>query len=100
MSRSITVTPERLEQAAQQMETMKADYKRIYNQLFSEVEGMAAAWQGKDNQTFATQIRGFEQDFQAMENLLQSYADFLNTSAKTYRNTQTEIINAARRLTN
>lgn len=100
MAKSITVTPEKLEQAASQMETMKADYKRIYNQLFSEVDGMSAAWQGKDNQAFATQIRGFEKDFQTMEALLQSYADFLNGSAKTYRNTQADIISAAQRLTN
>lgn len=100
MSRSIMVTPEKLEQAAAQIEQMKADYNRIYMQLFSEVDGMGAAWQGADNQAFVNQIKGFMDDFQKMENLMQEYADFLKMSAKTYRNTQNEIINAAKRLTN
>lgn len=100
MARTITVDPQKLETAATTMDTQSADYEKVYKQLFSEVDGMAAAWQGADNIAFTTQIKGFMDDFQAMVALLKQYSEFLKTSAKTYRTTQTEIINQAKRLTN
>ena len=100
MARTITVDPARLESAASKMDSQAADYERIYKQLFSEVDGMAAAWQGTDNVAFTSQIKGFEDDFQKMAALMREYSDFLKKSAAAYRNTQEEIINQARRLTN
>jgi len=100
MSRKIVVEPAKLETAAQKMEAQAADYERLYKQLFSEVEGMGAAWQGADNQAFVSQIKGFEDDFQKMRELMKAYSEFLTTSAKIYRETQTETINMAKRLAN
>jgi len=100
MARSITVDPAKLEAAASKMDSQAADYERIYKQLFSEVDGMAAAWQGTDNVAFTSQIKGFEDDFQKMVALMKEYSDFLKKSATAYRNTQDEIVNQARRLTN
>jgi WXG100 family type VII secretion target len=100
MARSIVVDPAKLDSAAQKMDSQAADYERQYQQLFNEVDGMGAAWQGVDNQTFVTQIKGFMDDFQKMVSLMKQYSEFLKTSAKTYRDTQTEIVNQAKRLTN
>ena len=100
MARTIIVDPARLETAAQQMDAQAADYEKLYNQLFSEVDGMAAAWQGADNMAFVNQIKGFTDDFQKMVSLMKQYSEFLKFSAKTYRDTQNEIINQAKRLTN
>ncbi|MDF2820872.1 MAG: hypothetical protein K0R15_1313 [Clostridiales bacterium] len=100
MARTITVDPAKLDSAATQMETQSADYKKVYEQLFNEVDGMAAAWQGSDNIAFTTQIKGFMDDFQAMVALMNQYAEFLKNSATQYRGTQNEIITQAKRLTN
>jgi WXG100 family type VII secretion target len=100
MARSITVDPQKLETAASSMDTQSADYEKVYRQLFSEVDGMAAAWQGVDNIAFTTQIKGFMDDFQAMVALMKQYSEFLKTSAKTYRATQSDIVNQSKRLTN
>lgn len=100
MGRTIVVDPNELAKAAGLIEAQAADYEKQYNQLFCEVDGMGAAWQGADNQAFVTQIKGFINDFQAMTELMKRYAEFLRTSAKTYTNTQNEIINQAQRLTN
>ena len=100
MAKSITVDPQKLETAATTMDTQSADYEKVYKQLFNEIDGMAAAWQGTDNIAFTTQIKGFMDDFQGMVSLLQQYSEFLKTSAKTYRGTQNEIVNQAKRLTN
>ena len=61
---------------------------------------MRAAWQGVDNQAFTTQIEGFRQDFEMMAKLMDEYSTFLRTAAKTYQQTQDEIVNQAQRLTN
>lgn len=100
MARTIMVDPAKLEAAAQQMDAQAADYEKLYQQLFNEVDGMGAAWQGADNIAFVNQIKGFNDDFQKMVALMRQYSEFLRTSAKTYRETQNEIINQAKRLTN
>ena len=100
MARTIIVDPAKLEAAAQQMDAQAADYEKLYQQLFNEVDGMGAAWQGADNIAFVNQIKGFNDDFQKMVSLMRQYSEFLKMSAKTYRETQNEIINQAKRLTN
>ena len=45
MARSITVDPAKLDSAAQKVDQQSADYERVYKALFSEIEGMQAAWQ-------------------------------------------------------
>lgn len=100
MARTITVDPAKLESAAGKMDTHAAEYQRIYKQLFSEVEGMAVAWQGVDNVAFTTQIKGYEDDFQKMVTLMKEYSEFLKKSAAAYRKTQEEVVSQAKRLTN
>lgn len=100
MARKIMVDPPKLEAAAQKMDAMAADYEKQYQQLFNEVDGMGAAWQGADNVAFVTQIKGFMDDFQKMKALMVQYSEFLKLSAKAYRDTQTETINQAKRLAN
>jgi WXG100 family type VII secretion target len=100
MARSIQVDPAKLEAAASRIDQQAGDYERIYKALFSEVDGMGAAWQGTDNMAFVTQIKGFMDDFQKMSTLMRQHSEFLKMSAKTYRETQNEVVNAAKRLTN
>ncbi len=100
MARNIMVDPARLEAAAQNMDAQAADYEKQYNLLFQEVDNMGAAWQGADNLAFVSQIKGFMDDFQKMVALMRQYSEFLKQSAKTYRNTQEQIIAGAKRLTN
>ncbi|MDR6999326.1 WXG100 family type VII secretion target [Neobacillus niacini] len=100
MARSIMVDPAKLEDAANKIDQQSAEYERLYKSLFQEVDGMQAAWQGQDNVAYTTQIKGFTDDFQKMTQLMRQYSDFLKVSAKTYRNTQSDIVSAAKRLQN
>jgi len=100
MARNITVDPTKLDAAATAIDGQSADYEKTYRQLFTEVDSMATAWQGADNLAFTNQIKGFQDDFQAMVALLKQYSEFLKMSAKTYRETQNEVVNQARKLTN
>ncbi|WP_078552707.1 WXG100 family type VII secretion target [Bacillus alkalicellulosilyticus] len=100
MSRRIVVDPARLETAATKVDSQSADYEKLYLQLFQEIDSMGAAWKGVDNTAYVTQIKGFTDDFQRMTKLMKEYAEFLRLSAKAYRQTQSEIANNAKRLTN
>lgn len=100
MSRAITVQPTVLKKTADSLNQSVAEYEKIYKQLFSEVDGMGAAWQGIDNQAFVNQIKGFMDDFQTMTNLMKNYSQFLTESANTYEAAQNEIVSSAKRLTN
>ena len=96
----IRVTPEELRTVANTIRTLSDQYTKQYTQLFSDVDGMANAWKGKDNVAFTNKIKGFMDDFQGMKNILEEYAAFLEKSAATYEQTQNEITNAAQRLQN
>lgn len=100
MARSITVDPAKLDSASAKIDQQAGDYERVYKQLFNEVDGMAAAWQGADNLAYVNQVKGFMDDLQKMTELMRKYSEFLKMSATTYRNTQSEVINAAKRLSN
>ncbi len=94
------VDPTVLETSAKKMDEQASDYEQQYNKLFSDVDGMAAAWQGADNLAFVGQIKGFMDDFQKMTALMRQYSQFLKESATTYRNTQNDIITQAKTLAN
>lgn len=100
MARTIIVDPAKLEAAASQIDNQASDYKKVYEQLFTEVGAMASAWQGVDNIAFTTQIEGFRDDFLAMHTLMTQYSEFLKNSATTYRATQNEVVSQAKKLTN
>ena len=100
MARTIQVTPEQLESTAGRIESLAADYKTQYDQLYSETNAMASTWSGKDNVAFVNQIDGFKDDFAKMHRLMLDYADFLRKSAKAYRDTQDAVVKEAQKLVN
>ncbi|MBQ3864806.1 MAG: WXG100 family type VII secretion target [Clostridia bacterium] len=100
MAKIIRVDPGRLETAASRLDGQAAEYRRLYEQLYTEVESMSGAWQGADNLAFTGQIEGFREDFQAMYTLMMQYSEFLKNSAATYRETQAEVVAQAKKLFN
>ena len=100
MAKKIIVDPAALQSAATAIEGQVAQYKEVYTKLFSEVNGLSSVWTGADNTAFTDQIQGFLEDFQNMETLMTQYAEFLKKAAQTYTETQTDVINAAKQLSN
>ena len=60
----IMVDPTRLEAVGSKIEEQTADYSKMYQQLFTEVQAMKKAWQGADNIAYTTQIEGFREDLE------------------------------------
>lgn len=100
MGNKIVVDPAKLEAAAGKIDEYSADYKKTYTQLFTEVQAMGANWQGSDNLSYTTQIKGFEEDFTKMYTLMTEYATFLRNSAASYKTTQANIESASKKLAN
>jgi WXG100 family type VII secretion target len=96
--RQITVEPEQLEACAARMDERNDDYSRNCRDLFDSVEAMSAAWQGKDNTAFTSQISRFAADFRQLSMLCTQYTEFLRNSARAYRDTQDELASQASRL--
>lgn len=96
--KSITVEPERLEDAAMKIEIANNDYDRLYQAMYDEVAKMSVSWQGKDNMAFTNQIKAFEDDLKQISIIMKQYSDFLRNSARAYQETQDEIYTQAGRL--
>lgn len=96
----IIVNPTKLESVANKIQQGAADYSKLYNQLFTEVEAMKKAWQGVDNIAYTNQIEGFRDDLNKIKQTLEQYSVFLKQSARLYKNTQEEIVSKAKSLKN
>ena len=96
--RTISVEPDQLENVAGKIETANSDYERIYQAMYAEVDKMSSCWQGKDNTMFTSQIKAFQDDLRQISIVMREYAQFLRSSARSYREAQEEICNRASKL--
>ncbi len=86
----IIVATEELKSVAQKVDDMAQNYKESYIELYSTINSLSETgiWQGVDNQAYVQQIEQFRNDFEAMEQLMRSYADFLRKAAEGYKTIQ------------
>lgn len=76
--------------ASQKIEGLAQNYHDAYMELYRIIDSIQTAgdWQGTDNDVYTQQIYAFKNDFVAMEQLMNAYADFLRTSANGYKTVQ------------
>lgn len=98
MNTNIDVSPSKLEETANKVESSNADYQRLYQSLYAEVDKLSGNWGGKDNAAFNGRIKSYENDFRQISIIMRQYAEFLRASARAYREVQDELANAANRL--
>ncbi|MCD7905477.1 MAG: WXG100 family type VII secretion target [Clostridiales bacterium] len=98
MANVIRVTPEELENVANQLEGWTDSYNSCYNQILSTASDLSSSWAGEAQQAYLTQINGFEDDFKNLYVLFNQYASFLRTSAKKYSETEATIRDSAKAL--
>jgi len=96
--KQIIVEPDRLDDTAAKIEQANQEYEHIYKSLYNEVDKMSGAWSGKDNLAYSNQIKSYEDNFRQISITMRQYADFLRSSARSYRETQDELTNQAARL--
>ena len=84
--------------SANYIDQINEEYKRQYNELYTNVETLSTVWQGDDNIAFTNKIKEFYNDFNSMNILLSQYTTFLKNSANSYEQTQQELVNQSNRL--
>lgn len=91
----IVIATEEVLNAAGKIRGFADDYKAEYVKLYDIVESMAelGIWVGADNVAYTKQIEGFKNDFKKMEELVRSYADFLEKASRGYKAVQNNITN-------
>ena len=94
----IIVETARLDSTAERVDRLADSYEREYGALFTTVQNLQNAWTGEDNVAFTTQIEGFRDDFQRMTRLMRDYAEYLRKAAAAYRDTQDNVANSAKTL--
>ena len=90
---SLRVTPEDLERRAMQIDEKAGEYAAEYQKFFNEMEDFTSRdWTGAGARAFMERLRGFEDDFNKMKQLMNEYANFLRNAANTYEKKEDEII--------
>ncbi len=98
MKRTIMVDPQRLLNTSGRIDEKVNEYRQLYGKLYTEVERLSSAWQGKDNQAFTQRIKEFEEDFRVMASMMEEYGGFLNKSSMKYSEVQQSRYDVARGL--
>lgn len=97
---TIKVTPQELQTASSQITSLANSYEKEYKALFDRIHNMKGKWDGQDNQNYTDQVEGFRDDFEKMKSLMDQYSEYLKNTAQAYTDTQNEIAQTAKGLTN
>ena len=100
MAKNITVTPEELRNTFRKIKEVAGSYNDTVSSLYSKVDAMSAAWEGKDNMEYVMQIRDFRPHLANMKELMDEYAAFLQNAAGAYDDVQGQVVNRAQSLVN
>lgn len=87
-----------LDRTERKMQEQKDLYRQLYSKLFLLVDDTGRFWSGKDQEAFIRQIHGFEEDFDKMYQLIDTYCTFLKKSSQAYRICQDEAERSASQL--
>ncbi len=94
----IEVETSRLDGVSKEVDALADRYAAEFKKLLTTADSVKAVYDGEDSAAFITQIRGFEDDFQKMTQLMHQYAAYLKSTAQTYRDTQDSVMGEAKTL--
>ena len=86
----IQVDVNRLRNQAAMIKNHATTYESDYKKLMTQVDLLAQSWKGKDNLAFSEQVKSFQDDFIKMKQVLNEYANYLETCAKAYQELQND----------
>ncbi len=74
------------------------EFKKKYEEVYSEVESLAANWKGADNQAFASSIKSYKEDMLNLYKVIDSYGDFMKKTASAMDKLQGDIKTEANKM--
>lgn len=98
---SLVVTTANLFSMADKVDDLASTYKSNYDHLMSQVDTFTSTvWIGEDAKAFNERVRGFEDDFMKMKELMNEYAQFLRDAGRAYDETRNDVISKINALQN
>ena len=98
MATVIRVTPEALDSAAGNIESIADDYKTQYESFYTLIGELNHTFTGEAYDAFKLKVEEFKDDFGKMWTEMNEYSTFLRNSATAYRNTQEDAKTRAQNL--
>ncbi len=101
MANVIKVTPEKLLETANQMQTKGAQIKKTASDMISLVTGISRnVWSGDAGNTYITRFKALEADTSRMDQMLSKQVKHLSQIAREYKTTEQKTQQAAASLKN
>ena len=97
--RTIRVQPAELESESGKIRNYKGEFNGSYSDICTQARALTTTtWGGRDADEFYAKVDAFKKDFQAMEDILEAYSQFLHRSSEAYTNAQNDVVNRASNL--
>lgn len=100
MSVKISFDVNRMRMQANLIKEHATKYESHYSALMHQVDELSQSWKGSDNLAFSKQIKGFNEDFVKMKQVLLEYANYLQTCANAYQELVNDRVAKANQLSN
>lgn len=98
MANVIRVTPEELESTAGKLESWTDQYASCVNGIIAVGNDLPTNWGGEAQQSYLTQLSGFQDDFERLYTLFNKYGTYLRQTAAKYREAESNIRDSAKGL--
>lgn len=83
---------------ARDISSSASEYQNSVKTLYTAVEELTNSWQGTDNAQYANKVNSYRDEIEALGQIVNNYAVFLNRAAASLEELQGEITSAAGRL--
>lgn len=94
----IKVDPVSLDDAAQSIDGLSADFVTKVTKFYQYVEDLKTTWSGDDNVAYSNKMEEFRDDFEKLKMEMDEYAQHLRNAAANYRNAQADAKSRAQAL--
>lgn len=92
------VTPEKLRSASSNIKTISTNFTGVMADIETEMNTMKGKWDSEAANAFIKKFLGLKDNFQAYNKVINSYANFLEETAKSYDSADKAIKKASENL--
>ena len=94
----LKANPEEIKTAGKELVSYAERYIESVKQLYSTVDDLKQAWQGKDNQEFAATVYSYKDNIDALGQVIGNYGVFLQETGSSLEKLQADIAQEASQL--
>lgn len=85
------VTPEKLRSTSSNIKAISTSFNAVMSNIEKEMNNMKNKWESEAANAFINKFLGLKDNFEAYDNVINSYAKFLESTARAYDETDAEV---------